>query len=72
MKGAAHLDIVKKAGKMFERKCPLGYIGTSPWPGSIANGQTWDYADDQNRALYDYLRDQAEIGRVVYSLCVGE
>ncbi len=63
-----HLELVTKAEEIFSGKYPLGYVGTSPWPGTVTNQRTMPYTESQNRALYDLLREQMEIGMVVYAL----
>lgn len=65
---AEHLELVKRAEAYFAGKYPFGYVGTSPWPGTVTNQKTMEYADKQNAALYDMLRAQMEIGRVIYGL----
>lgn len=65
-----HLPIVMQAEQTFGGKYPLGYIGTSPWPGSVTNQSTMNYNDVQNRQLYDLLKAQMKIGWVIYGQCV--
>jgi len=67
-----HLELVVWAESSFGGRYPLGYIGTSPWPGSVMNQRIMDYEDAQNRELYGFLRMQMEIGWVVYGLCAGQ
>ncbi len=66
-----HLEVVVKAQEAFAGRYPLGYIGTSPWPGSVTNQKTMAYTNATNVSLYDYLRAQMEISRVIYSLWGG-
>ncbi len=67
-----HLKLAARAESLFEGRYPLGYIGTSPWLGSVTNQKTMDYTDAQNRELYAFLQAQAKIGYVVYGLCAGQ
>lgn len=65
-----HLDLVLKAQDIYAGRYPLGYIGTSPWPGAVTNQKTMDYRAAQSHALYDFLRAQTEIRWIVYGLSV--
>lgn len=66
----AHLELVTEAERIFGGRYPLGYVGTSPWPGSVTNQKTMPYTESQNAALYDFLREQMEIGQVLYGLSI--
>ena len=55
-----HLSFVARAERLFSGNYPLGYVGTSPWPGSVTNQKTMDYGDVQNSKLYAVLRAQME------------
>lgn len=66
-----HLSLVMQAENAFSGKYPLGYIGTSPWPGSVTNQRTMEYGDAQNQELYGFLRAQMEIGWVIYGMGTG-
>lgn len=50
----------------------MGYIGTSPWPGSRTNQRTMEYEENLNSRLYDFLRAQMEIGWIIYGQSVGQ
>ncbi|MBD5459368.1 MAG: DUF4432 family protein [Lachnospiraceae bacterium] len=63
-----HLELVTEAEGIFSGKYPLGYVGTSPWPGVVTNSKTMHYTESQNGRLYDLLREQMEIGWVIYGL----
>ena len=63
-----HLELVTEAERIFGGRYPLGYVGTSPWPGSVTNQKTMPYTESQNVAMYDFLREQMEIGQVLYGL----
>ncbi len=65
---AGHLELVTEAEGIFGGRYPLGYVGTSPWPGCATNQRTMNYTEIQNMALYDLLREQMEIGWVIYGL----
>lgn len=66
-----HLELVTEAEGIFNGRYPLGYVGTSPWPGSVTNRKTMDYTESQNSRLYDFLRAQMEIGWIMYGLSAG-
>ncbi len=66
-----HLDLVMCAENIFWGKCPLGYVGTSPWPGSVTNQKTMEYGSPYNVRLYDFLRAQAETGWIIYGQSAG-
>lgn len=66
-----HLELVTAAERVFGGKYPLGYIGTSPWPGTVTNQETMGFFDEQNRQLYELLCAQMEIGWVIYGLDDG-
>ena len=65
---AGHLELVREAEGIFSGRYPLGYVGTSPWPGCLTNQMTMKYTELQNKRLYDLLRAQMEIGWVIYGL----
>lgn len=66
-----HLELVTRAESSFSGCYPLGYVGTSPWPGSVTNQERMGYTTAQNAELYDLLREQMEIGWVLYGLQAG-
>lgn len=61
------IEMVKYAENMFAGKIPFGYIGTSPWPGSVTNNRTLKYCDPLNLKLYDFLQTQMETGWILYA-----
>ncbi len=63
-----HWELVGTMERRFGGRYPLGYIGSSPWIGTVTNQETMDFTDMQNRELYDLLCAQMEIGWVVYAL----
>lgn len=63
-----HWKLVGTMERRFGGRYPLGYIGSSPWVGTVTNQETMDFTDMQNRELYDLLCAQMEIGWVVYAL----
>lgn len=66
-----HLELVTKAEEIFWGRYPLGYVGTSPWPGTITNQKIMGYTYSQNIELYDLLREQMEIGWIIYGLDIS-
>lgn len=63
-----HLELAAEAEERFGGCCPLGYIGTSPWLGSVTNQKRMDYGAVQSLGLFAFLREQMEIGWVLYGL----
>ena len=63
-----HWDLTAAAERIFSGRYPLGYIGSSPWVGTVTNQETLEFSDAQNREFYDLLCAQMEIGWVVYGL----
>ncbi len=63
-----HWNLTAAAERIFSGRYPLGYIGSSPWVGTVTNQETLEFSDVQNRELYDLLCAQMEIGWVVYGL----
>lgn len=66
-----HIGLVAEAEKIFSGKLPFGYVGTSPWPGTVTNQRTLGYGEPLNEKLYRLLFAQMEIGWIICSQSVG-
>ena len=62
----AHIELVQRAENIFSGRIPFGYIGTSPWPGSVTNYRTLKYCAPLNLQIYDFLQAQMETGWILY------
>lgn len=63
---SAHAGIAAEAEKIFSGRLAFGYVGTSPWPGTMTNQRTLAYSDPLNESLYDFLWAQMETGYILY------
>lgn len=66
-----HVGIAAEAEKIFSGRLAFGYVGTSPWPGTVTNQRTLAYSDPLNASLYDLLWAQTETGYLLYGQTVG-
>ncbi|MDE7060985.1 MAG: alpha/beta hydrolase, partial [Lachnospiraceae bacterium] len=62
-----HIGVVGCAENTFLGKIPFGYIGTSPWMGTMTNNRTLRYSDPLNLQLYDFLQTQMETGWTLFA-----